>query len=302
MAARSLSELTLSFGLVSIPVKLYSANAPAGNEISFHLLHKTCGSRLRQQYVCIKEEVVVPRDQMIKGYEFADQQYVTFTPEELKSVEEKGTHTVEIVAFLPITSIDPVFFDKPYYLAPDKRGARPYALLMAGMKKTGRCALARWVNRGKAYTVVVRASDDGGLVLQQLLYGDEVRPMTDIPLEDAEVKPQELDLAVQLINSISREDFDPNEFKDDVKARLGAAIDQKVAGQEITISQEPDQPGAQVIDLMAALRSSLTQKPAAASKRAASAPAAKPERKTARRAEAAAPAQPVKKERAKKSA
>src|SRR6185295_14187687 len=125
MAARSIGSLTLSFGLVAIPVKLYSATQ-SGNAISFNLLHKDCGSRLRQQYVCLKDGSIVERDDMVKGYEFAKDQYVTFAPEEIKALEEVGTHSVDIAEFVPIESIDPVFFDKTYYLAPDKGAGRPY--------------------------------------------------------------------------------------------------------------------------------------------------------------------------------
>ena len=147
MAARSIATLTVSFGLVSIPVRLYSATEST-RAISFNLLHKACGSRLRQQYFCIKEEVPVTREDMVKGYEFAKDQYVLFTPEELKSFEEAGTHMAEITEFVPIDKVDPVYYDKAYYLAPDKGGAKPYALLARAMKESGRCALGRWAARG----------------------------------------------------------------------------------------------------------------------------------------------------------
>ena len=133
MAARSIGSLTVSFGLVAIPVKLYTATQSA-NAISFNLLHQTCGSRLRQQYLCQKEGVVVERDEMVKGYEFAKDQYVRFTPEEIKALEEVGTHSVDISEFVPIESIDPVYFDKTYYLAPDKGAAKPYGLLVEALK------------------------------------------------------------------------------------------------------------------------------------------------------------------------
>src|SRR5262252_2053943 len=178
MAARSIGSLTVSFGLVAIPVKLYSATQPAGT-ISFNLLHKSDGSRLKQQYLCLKEEVVVPREDIVKGYEFAKDQYVMFTPEELKALEETGTHTAEITEFVPIESVDPVFFDKAYYLAPDKGGAKPYALFTKALRETGRCALGRWAARGKQYIVMLRPVEDG-LVMQQLLYAAEVRSIKDI--------------------------------------------------------------------------------------------------------------------------
>jgi DNA end-binding protein Ku len=147
MAARSIATLTVSFGLVSIPVKLYSATE-SSRAISFNLLHKDCGSRLKQQYFCVKEEVPVAREDMVKGYEFAKDQYVVFSPEELKALEEAGTHAAEITEFVPVAAIDPVYFDKAYYLAPDKGGAKPYALFAAALRESGRCALGRWAARG----------------------------------------------------------------------------------------------------------------------------------------------------------
>src|SRR5215204_6550863 len=197
MAARSIASLTVSFGLVSIPVKLYSATQSRGG-ISFNLLHKDCGSRLRQQYFCIKEDVPVTRDQMVKGYEFAKDQYVMFSPEELKAMEEAGTHTADINEFVPLAAIDPVYFDKAYYLAPDKGGAKPYALLAAALRESNKCALGRWAARGKQYIVMLRPVEDG-IVMQQLLNAEEVRSIKDIEIPDTEVKPQELKLAQMLI-------------------------------------------------------------------------------------------------------
>src|SRR5580765_6283065 len=137
MPPRSIASLTVSFGLVSIPVRLYSATE-ASHAISFNLLHKGCGSRLKQQYLCVKEEVAVPREDMVKGYEFAKDQYVMFTPEELKTLDEVGTHMAEISEFVPIESIDPVYFDRAYYLGPDKGGAKPFALLASALRESKR--------------------------------------------------------------------------------------------------------------------------------------------------------------------
>ncbi len=258
MAARSLASLTISFGLVSIPVKLFSATqAQAG--ISFNLIHAKCGSRLRQQYVCIKEDVVVERDAMVKGYEFAKDRYVTFTPEELKQLEEESTGTVEITEFVPDEKIDPVYYDKAYFLAPDKGGAKPYALLSEGMRSTGRCALARWAARGKQYLVQIRPVE-GGLVMQQLLYADEVRAMEEIEITKSPVKDAELKLAVQLIEQISADEFNPKAYEDDVQKRIEAAVEKKIAGKEISVSPEvPAAKSAEIIDLMGALRASLSK-------------------------------------------
>ena len=277
MAARSIASLTVSFGLVSIPVKLYSATE-ASKAISFNMLHKACGSRLKQQYMCIKEEVQVGREDIVKGYEFAKDQYVMFTPEELKAMEEVGTHTADITEFVPIESVDPVFFDKAYYLAPDKGGAKPYALLARALRESKRCALGRWAARGKQYIVMIRPADDG-LVMQQLLYAAEVRSMKDIDIPKTEVRDAELKLAQQLIEQQAVDKFDPSAYKDEVRERIEAAVQKKVEGQEITMADAP-QPAGQVIDLMEALRASLDKKPA---KRAAAAAAepAKSARKSA---------------------
>jgi DNA end-binding protein Ku len=263
MAARSIASLTISFGMVSIPVKLYSATE-ASRAMSFNLLHKTCGSRLRQQYFCVKEDVPVPREDMAKGYEFAKDQYVMFSPEELKALEEAGTHTAEITEFVPAKTVDPVYFDKAYYLGPDKGGAKPYALLARALKESGRCALGRWAARGKQYIVMIRPMEEGlveGLVMQQLLYAGEVRSMKDIEIPKTEVRDAELKLAQQLIEQQASEKFEPGAYTDEVRARVEAAVQRKVEGQEITMAEAP-QEGAKVIDLMEALRASLEKKPA----------------------------------------
>jgi len=287
MAARSIATLTVSFGLVSIPVRLFSATE-ASKTISFNMLHKTCGSRLKQQYICVKEEVIVPREDTVKGYEFAKDQYVVFTPEELKAMEEAGTHMADIVEFVPLESVDPVYFDKAYYLAPDKGGAKPYALLASALRESKRCAIGRWAARGKQYIVMIRAVDDG-LVMQQLMYSGEVRSMKEIDIERTEVRPTELKLAKQLIDAQSSDKFDPTQYKDDVSARIEAAISKKVEGQEITMSDAPETT-AKVIDLMEALRASLDRKPP---KKGAAPVKADEARKPAKRAAAAAQPMPV---------
>ncbi len=275
MAARSIASLTVSFGLVAIPVKLYSATQASG-AISFNLLHKPpCGSRLKQQYICAKEDVPVAREDMVKGYEFAKDQYVVFTPEELKALEEIGTHTVEITEFVPIESIDPMYFDKAYYLGPDKGGAKPYALLTRALRETGRCALGRWAARGKQYIVMVRPVAEG-LVMQQLLYAAEVRPISEVEIPKTEVRPAELALATQLIEQQAAPAFDPAAYTDQVKTRIEAAVQKKVEGQEIAIAEEAAAPTAQVIDLMEALRASLKKKAPEAAKPAAQAAVRKP--------------------------
>src|SRR5579862_1863808 len=255
MAARSIGSLTVSFGLVAIPVKLFTATQ-SGNAISFNLLHKSDGSRLKQQYICQKEGVVVERDEMVKGYEFAKDQYVRFSPEEIKALEEVGTHAVEISEFVPIESIDPVFFDKTYYLAPDKGAAKPYALLTEALRQAGRCGVGRWAARGKGYIVVLRPIGDV-LAMQQLHYATDVRRASEVEVPKTEVKPAELKLAQQLIDQQTAERFDPESFRDEVRARIQSAIDKKVEGQEISVAETAPEGEGKVIDLMEALRASL---------------------------------------------
>ena len=256
MAARSIGSLTVSFGLVAIPVKLYTATQSA-NTISFNLLHNKDGSRLKQQYVCQKEGVVVERDEIVKGYEFAKDQYVRFTPEEIKALEEVGSHAVEISEFVPIESVDPVYYDKTYYLAPDKGATKPYALLTEALKQSGRCAVGRWATRGKGYIVILRPIGDV-LAMQQLHYAADVRPASEVDVPKPEVKPAELKLAQQLIDQQAAAGFDPTAFKDETRARIEAAIEKKVAeGTEISVTERPAEGEGKVIDLMDALRASL---------------------------------------------
>ncbi len=195
--ARSIASLTLSFGLVAIPVRLFSATV-ASEKISFNLLHAKDGSRLRQQYVCAKDGQIVPREEMVKGYEFAKDQYVVFTAEELKSLEEAGSPDVGITDFVPLESVDPVFFDKTYYLAPDKGGGKPYNLLTTALAESKRCAVGRWAARGREHVVIVRPVE-GGLALHQLHFRNEVRSIGDLGIEKTDIKDAELKLARQII-------------------------------------------------------------------------------------------------------
>jgi len=281
--ARAISTATISFGLVSIPVKLYSATqASAG--VSFNLLHEKCGSRLKQQYICPRDNEIVGRDQMVKGYEFAKDQYVTFTTEELKSLEEKATQTIEIAEFVPLDKIDPVYFDKAYYLGAEKGGEKAYRLLSEAMRETGRSGLARYAARGKQYLVLLRPSGDGGLVMQQLLYADEVRPFSDVPMNDTEVREPELKLAKQLIDQIAVETFEPTKYEDDVRKRIEADIKRKVDGQDIAVAGPEPEP-APIIDLMEALKASLGKGKGGATALADPADSETAERKPARRSE-----------------
>ena len=255
MPPRPIASATISFGLVTIPVKLFPATQSSAS-ISFNMLHKECGSRLKQQYICQRDEVVVPRDDIIKGYEFAKDQYVTFTTEELKALEERATQTMDIAEFVPMDKVDPVYFDRPYYLAPEKGGEKAYFLLAEVMRETGRCALAKYAARGKMYLVLIRPMEKG-LAVQQLLYADEVRDFKEVGLPDVPaLRDAELKLAQQLVDQIASETFDPTQYEDEVKKRIEADIQKKVEGKQIEVS-EPTEAPAQIIDLMEALKASL---------------------------------------------
>jgi DNA end-binding protein Ku len=258
MAARAIGSATVSFGMVSIPIKLYSATESAA-AITFNWLHKKDGSRLKQQYYCPQDNEIVARDDMVKGYEFAKDRYVTFTPDELKALEEEATQTVEINEFVPIDRIDPLYFDRPYYLGPDKGGDKAYRLLARAMQQTGRAALGRYAARGKQYLVMLRPVGDA-LVMQQLHYADEIRPRTEVPIGEGQVKEAELKLAVQLVEQISTDEFRPESYQDDVRQRVRSLIEKKVAGEEISVPPAETHQGAQIIDLMEALKASLASR------------------------------------------
>ena len=211
MAARPIGSGTVSFGMVSIPVKLFSASE-SKSAVSFNLLHDKCKSRLKQQYVCPKDNEVVTRDHMVKGYEFTKDQYVSFSEDEIKQMAEETQKAIEITEFVPASEVDAVFFDGAYYLGPDQGGDKAYKLLSEAMKATGRSALAKWAARGKQYLVMIRAVKNG-LVMQQLLYADEVKPFSEVPVGEAELKDSELKLAVQLVEQIASDEFKPEKLR-----------------------------------------------------------------------------------------
>ena len=360
MAARSIASLSLSFGLVSIPVKLYSATESSA-AIRFRLMSPG-GARVRQQYVADAassrapdepeidtqaaeepelppdrdeerqpsrrreveaelapprgrsaasrvidfpalrheparvparepdpaEPAVLERSEMVKGYEYEKGRFVLFTPAELKALEAGSRQTIDIVSFVPEHSVDPLYYDKAYFLAPDKRGAKPYSLLLRAMRETRRCAFAKWAFRSKEYLVQIRPAE-GGMVLQQLLYADEVRSIADLDIDLVEVGAAELELARRLIEQTSVESFDPTQYVDEEKQRILAAVERKIAGKEIVASGDAHRPSAaQVVDLVEALRASLQQRPASAraGDKAGERKSALGERKPARRAPA----------------
>jgi DNA end-binding protein Ku len=246
----------ISFGLVTVPVRIYPAvRVSAG--LSFHLLHAKDGARLKQQYVCAKEDVVVPRAEMIKGYEYAKDRYVTFSDEDLKALDQRATQGIEIVEFVPADSLDPLYFERPYYLGPGKGGEKAYALLVQAMGDRGVYAIARRAARGKDYLVALRPDQDR-LVMEQLYHSDEVRPLSEIPVERPTLRDSELKLAGQLIEQVTSQKFRPERYEDEVRKRIEKLIAKKVEGEEI-VAAPTERPRAQVIDLMEALKASLAQ-------------------------------------------
>ena len=264
MSAHPIGSATLSFGLVSVPVKMFSTGE-ASAAISFNWLHKKDGARLKQQYVCSKDGAKVDKDEMVKGYEFSKGQYVIFSPEELKALEEKSTNAIEVAEFVPAKQVDRVYVEKSYFLGPDKGGERAYRLLAEALKQTGRVAVGQYAARGKQYVVSVRPERDG-LVMEQLRYANEVRRIDDVPIPKVDLKKPELQLAVQLVEQASSEAFKPENYEDNVRKRVLEQIQRKVEGKEIT--EEPaEAPKTQIIDLMEALKASLKGKGAAGGER-----------------------------------
>ena len=255
MPARAIGTATISFGLVSVPVSLYSSSE-SKSSVSFNMLHKKCGSRLKQQYICPKDSEIVTRDDTVKGYEFAKDQYVILSAEELKALEEKATGMIDVVEFVPLAKVDREYLEKVYYLGPDKGGERAYRLLAAALLETGRAALGQYAARGQQHLVLLRPLNNV-LVMEQLHYADEVRSTTEVTIPDGDVKPAELALAKQLIEQTATDDFEPLKFKDTVRERVLEAIQRKVDGQDITSDVAPDG-GTKIIDLMEALKASLT--------------------------------------------
>ncbi len=256
MAPRPLASATISFGHVSIPVKLFTS-VESSESISFRMLHQNCGSPLKYQTWCPKDDKKVERDGIVKGYEYAKDRFVVFTPDELKALEEEATKAIAIEEFVSLDKVDPVYFDKAYYVAPEKGGERAYKLLSLAMAKKGLAGLAKYAARGKQYIVMVRAVEDG-LVMPQLHYANEVRAFSEVPRPKTDVKDSELKLALQLIEQSISEEFKPEKYQDDVHKRVLEVIQQKVDGEEVTFAPS-EAPKAQVIDLMEALKASLAQ-------------------------------------------
>ena len=285
MPARSIASATISFGLVSVPVNLFSSSESSAS-VSFNMLHTKCGSRLKQQYICGNEGTVVEKDEITKGYEFAKGQYVRFTPEEVKALDEKATNAIDIAEFVPLAAVDRIYLEKVYYLGAGKGGDRAYRLLTAALADSGRAALGQYSARGKQYLVLLRPMGNM-LVMEQLHYAGELKSADEVPLPDVAIKDAELALARQLIEQASVEEFRPENYHDTVRERVLEAIQQKVEGQDITAAPA-EAPQTKIIDLMDALKASLAKRGAtaekkpvkfAASKSAEDEPPAKPRKK-----------------------
>jgi DNA end-binding protein Ku len=254
MPPRSIGSGAISFGLVSIPVKLYVATSSQAP--SFHLLHAKCGNRIRQQRVCPVDDEVVEREQLVKGYEFAKDQYVRVTDDELKALEGEASEAIEISEFVPLSKVDPIYFERSYYLGPDKGGEKAYRLLTDTMTQVGKVALAKFVMRGKENLVIVRAAQKG-LMMHTMYFANEVRSFDEIPKgESAKITGAETSLAIRLIDELSNDEFEPEKYHDEYSERVLKLVNEKAEGKEITLAQPVAQRG-QVIDLMAALKESL---------------------------------------------
>ncbi len=253
MPARAIASATIAFGLVSIPVKLFPSASPSDG-IRFNNLHRECGSRVKYQFWCPRDEKVLTRDELIKGYEFAKDQYVTFEEAELKAVQEQTSGGIDITEFVPLTKVDPIYYAKAYYLSPDTGAARAYHLLAAALRETGLSALAKHSARGKQYLVLLRPVREG-IIMQQLHYPAEIRPIADVGIEASEVKDAELELAITLVKQGAAKTFSPSQYRDEVRERVESLIAKKVDGEDITAAAPSTR--AQVIDLMTALKESL---------------------------------------------
>ena len=255
MAARSIGSGTISFGLVSIPFKLFTAVSP--KSVSFNMLHKTCGGRLKQQLLCPVDNVVVERSDTIRGFEYARDQYVKFTDDELKSLEAARTDSLELVEFVPASTVDFLYIEKTYFLGPDKGGDRAYRLLSEALEKAQRLAVGRFAQRGKDNLVIIRPYKKG-LILHECYYADEVRSFDDVETGgDFEFKPIELELANKLIEQLDQDAFEPSRFRDTWADKVKEAVEKKIAGEDVQAA--PEAPKAQIIDLLEALKRSVAQ-------------------------------------------
>jgi DNA end-binding protein Ku len=254
MALRPLRNATITFGLVSIPVRFYSATK--SEDIHFNLLHESCGTRVNRKWWCPYHEKIVSSDELVRGYAVSKNKYVTFTDEEIETLETDDNRALDITEFVDLGQIDPVFFEKAYFLGPAPGGGKTYHLLSTAMKDQNKVGVARWVAAGKEHVVVLRPFEDG-LILHTMYYADEVRDFSAIDTERAPVKEKEVKLAEMLINELTEKKFDPLRYKDEYRARLMTRIRAKAQGKTIVAEEREEEKTGEVIDIMEALRRSL---------------------------------------------
>ena len=254
MALRPLRNATISFGLVSIPVRFYTATK--SEDVHFNLLHASCGTRVNRKWWCPHHEKIVDSDELVRGYAISKNKYVKLTDEEIESLETDDNRSVEITEFVLLDQIDPVFFEKAYYLGAAPGGGKTYKLLAQAMKKQGKVAVARWVSSNREHLVVIRPFEDG-LILHTMFYADEVRDFAAVEGESAPLKEKEVKLAEMLIDELTEKKFDPLQFKDEYRERLLDRIRAKSHGEAIVSEEREEEKGGEVIDIMEALRRSL---------------------------------------------
>jgi len=255
MALRPLRTATITLGLVNIPVRFYTATK--SEDVHFNLLHESCGSRVNRKWWCPQHEEMIVTADMIRAYAIAKNQYVTFTDEEIEALESDDNRALDIAEFLDLSQIDPVFFERAYFLGPAPGGGKTYKLLAAAMKKQNKVALARWVSGSREHLVILRPFEDG-LVLHTMYYADEVRDFGAVETEDATLKDKEIKLAEMLIDELTEKQFDPLRYKDDYRERLMDRIREKSEGKTIVADvREEAAGGGDVVDIMEALRRSL---------------------------------------------
>jgi DNA end-binding protein Ku len=268
MAARSISTGSLSFGLVNVPIKMYSTSVSRsdggdGGAVRFHWLHESCGTRVKQQYYCPKHEKAVGRDELVRGYETSKGKYVKVSAEELEATKIDKRESIDILSFVPVDAVEVLFLEHAYYLAPDKGGAKGYAVLTEAMKRSGLVAIGKYAARGTEHVVSIRA-DGHVLLMHQLRYADEVRSPDEIPVDKQKVSDKELSLAEKLIEQTTEKTFDAASFEDEAKSRKKALIARKSAAGDVATDEEAarggdghGRGGGKVIDLMDALKASL---------------------------------------------
>ena len=251
----------LTFGLISVPVRLFSAART--EHIAFNQLHKVCKTRVRQPLYCPTCERMVERSEIVKGYEYEKGQYVLVEDEEVKKIAPPSASTMEIQEFVNLADVDPLYLDASYYMVPEDAGRKAYQLLVKTMEESRRAAIAKLAMHQREYVVLVRPHDNG-LTLHTMYFADEVRSLPEYGRQDeVKVKPEEIKLAKQLVESLAG-DFDPKKYHDEYKEQLKALLDAKLRGQEVTVAAQPQL--APVIDMMEALKASLAARPAPPSK------------------------------------